>query len=111
MDYEWDERKRQSNLTKHGIDFMDVHRVFDVPHVTLPAGNTTEPRSKTIGPLDDRLATIIFTIRGDAIRVISARRARKNERRDYQAIYPGPDTADEGSDRLGSPSPGGGGWH
>jgi uncharacterized protein len=85
--YEWDERKRLANIEKHDIDFFDVHYVLEGIYLSMPAGNTTEPRFRAIGPLNDILMTIIYTIRGDAIRVISARRARRNERREYQKLH------------------------
>jgi uncharacterized DUF497 family protein len=37
MRFEWDERKRQSNLAKHGLDFLDVSAVFEEPHIVVPS--------------------------------------------------------------------------
>jgi len=38
MTFEWDERKRLSNLEKHGLDFFDVITVFESPHVVVHEG-------------------------------------------------------------------------
>lgn len=86
MDFEWDPAKSDSNIKKHGIDFQDAARVFADPRATTE--NVSRPefgetRSKTVGMVDDELMAVIYTDRGAARRIISARRTRKNERRDY----------------------------
>jgi uncharacterized DUF497 family protein len=88
LEFEWDEGKRLANVAKHGIDFYDVLEVFASPHLEIEARPTNgEPRRLAVGLLDGRLVTIVFTHRGEAIRIISARRARHGERRQYQALY------------------------
>ena len=81
---EWDETKRTSNIKKHGLDFLDVLHVFDGPCL-LATANTVggESRSLAIGMLDDVCVVIIFTLRGTTLRVISMRKARRNERKQY----------------------------
>jgi hypothetical protein len=85
MQFEWDENKNARNLEKHGIDFVKAKDVFADPNsVTFRSGvRHSEERYLTIGIVDDRLITVVFTIRNDRTRIISARRARKKEREVY----------------------------
>lgn len=74
----WDERKRQINLDKHGLDFADLDLAFFVSAVTSPA---KEGRSKAVGRLDDGTIVVIYLALGsEAISVISMRPARRDER-------------------------------
>ena len=86
MRYEWDERKRLSNLEKHSLDFFDVVDVFESTHVVAPSSHSTEERFIAIGTFEGRFVTVIYTMRGEAIRVISFRRARHEERDTYQKL-------------------------
>lgn len=80
MEFEWDERKRQANLAKHGIDFIGVTELFDGrPVITVPGTTPHEERYLTVGQLAGRVITVVWTRRNDAIRFISARRARTAE--------------------------------
>jgi len=88
MQFEWDERKRLANLAKHGIDFSDADLLYEGDHLLEGARAVgDEVREKAIGVIDSRLVALIFTRRGDVIRLISLRRARDDERRRYQAVY------------------------
>ncbi|MFH0787624.1 MAG: BrnT family toxin [Pseudomonadota bacterium] len=89
MNLEWDERKRRSNLEKHGLDFLDVSAVFEAPHVAVPSVNYggKEERFLAIGLFEGRNVTVVYTTRSEAIRVISFRRARYEERQKYQELY------------------------
>ena len=90
MRFAWDERKRLSNLEKHGLDFLDVAIVFEAPHVEVPSTyRVEEPRFLAIGTFEGRYVTVVYTIRSEAIRVISFRRARHEERQKYQELYDG----------------------
>ncbi|MGI2035173.1 BrnT family toxin [Rhizobium panacihumi] len=74
----WDERKRQVNLLKHGLDFADLDLEFFVAAVTSPA---KEGRSKAVGRLRDGTIVVIFLALGsEAISIISMRPARRDER-------------------------------
>lgn len=87
MEFEWDEAKRLANIDKHGLDFLDAPFVFEEAHLIAPARPTgEEQRWLLIGRLDGRYVSIVFTRRGSAIRVISMRRARDEERKRHQAI-------------------------
>jgi uncharacterized protein len=92
MGFEWDEAKRRGNLDKHGIDFLDVRRLFDGrPIVTIRGAYPDEVRSVTTGIIDGRFVTVVWTRRNNAIRIISARRARDAEARAYRALHGGRD--------------------
>ncbi len=88
MRFEWDEAKDEANLTKHGVDFVRARLLFDGrPVVTSPSPFQGEERWLITGFLDDRCYTVIWTLRGEAIRLISARRARDAEERRYRLLY------------------------
>lgn len=90
MDFEWDDAKRQANLAKHGIDFLDARSLFDGrPVVTTRSPDPNEERYLTIGIVNDRFVTAIWTRRGEAIRIISARRTRDAEKRHYHTLHSG----------------------
>ena len=87
MDLEWDARKAAANLRKHGVDFADAATVLDDEHaVTVTDDHIQEERSVTIG-MDalGRLLVVVYTWRGDRIRLISARYTTSRERRQYEA--------------------------
>lgn len=86
MEFEWHEEKRQSNLEKHGVDFRDAIRVFqdekrlwgfDDRHSDF------EDRWWTVGMTHDTVLTVVWTERGGVIRLISARRATRDEQTAY----------------------------
>ena len=84
--YEWDPRKATSNLRKHAVDFADAATVFeDELAVTIDDVNPEEKRFVTIG-MDAlaRVLVVVYTWRGDIIRIISARTAGPEERRQYE---------------------------
>lgn len=88
MDFEWDERKRLTNIEKHGIDFNDADILFGAPYLEGPANTVDgEQRWLVIGMIDDVYVTLVFTRRGSVIRVISMRRARYGERKKYQEVF------------------------
>ena len=86
VEYEWDDRKARSNLEKHGIDFADVVSVLeDELARTIPDEEATERRFVTIG--EDslrRILVVVFTERASRIRIISARKATRLERQQYE---------------------------
>ena len=82
--FEWDEEKNRANLIKHGISFDDASQVFYERVVIKRSNRNDEERWIAIGKLDDRLLTVIFTRRDKAIRIISARRPRPDEKRAYR---------------------------
>lgn len=85
--FEWDEQKWQSNLTKHGLDFLRAKLVFDGrPAIHVPSLHLEEERFLTVGRVDDRFITVVWTWRDTVIRLISARRARDQEVRQYHSL-------------------------
>lgn len=81
--YEWDEPKRLSNLEKHEIDFSTVEYFEWNSAVVVPSNRQGERRFAATGYIGNRLFTVIYTMRGDLIRVISMRKASRKEIRDY----------------------------
>ena len=82
--FEWDDEKRELNLAKHGIDFDGAIEVFHGPIILRRSDRNNEERWTALGYSDNRLIVVVFTRRTDVIRIISARRARKNEERAYR---------------------------
>ncbi len=88
--FEWDERKRQLNLDKHGLDFLRATELFDGrPILSVPARNSAEDRFLSVGELEGRLIAVVWMRRGETMRLISARPARLSERRAYKTAFPG----------------------
>jgi uncharacterized protein len=86
MAYQWDRDKAASNLNKHGIDFADAVSVFsDDLATTVNDERFEEERFITIG-IDafGRVLVVVYTWRGDEIRLISARKATRTERNQYE---------------------------
>lgn len=85
MEFEWDETKPLTNLSKHGIDFIDVPVVFDGEIVTVEDERFSygEQRFVTFGLLQGRVVAIVPTQREEYTRIISARKATKYEQRIY----------------------------
>lgn len=85
MRYEWDEAKRQSNIEKHGIDFIGIEEVFAGEIVTVLDDRFVygEIRCVTVGLLNGRVVVIAHTETDDVIRIISVRKATKNEAINY----------------------------
>ena len=55
MNFEWDERRRRSNLEKHGLDFVDVSAVSEGPHLVVPSVHSSEEeRFLAVGLLEGR---------------------------------------------------------
>jgi uncharacterized protein len=82
--FEWDNQKREFNLAKHSIDFDSAIEVFYGPIILRRSDRNDEERWTALGYSDDRLIVVVFTRRAEVIRIISARRARKNEEREYR---------------------------
>jgi uncharacterized protein len=87
MDSEWDEAKREANIAKHGIDFVAAVKVFDGPFIETEDRRRDygDRRCQALGGIDTGVMQVVYTWRDDRRRIISARRARRNERRAYYA--------------------------
>ena len=79
--FEWYERKRRINVKKHGIDFIDVPEMFDDDVIIIPDERFEygEHRYIGIGLIKGRVVVAAYTERVDNIRIISVRKATKNE--------------------------------
>jgi uncharacterized DUF497 family protein len=86
MAYQWDREKAAANLNKHGIDFADAVSTFsDDLAITVTDERFEEERFITIG-MDDlgRVLVVVYTWRGNEIRLISARKAMRHEQTQYE---------------------------
>ncbi len=89
MQFEWDEEKRESNLAKHGIDFDRAILLWDGRgFIEWQSTQSEEERWLRTGTIDERFMTVIWTSRGEIVRIVSARRARDGEKRKYYENYP-----------------------
>jgi uncharacterized protein len=87
LNFDWDKQKAAINLTKHRVSFLVASEVFNDPDAL-----DTEERSMNYGEVRRRIVglgngiflTVIYTERSDVIRIISARRATRSERREYE---------------------------
>jgi len=88
MQFEWDDEKERKNIAKHGIDFETAAAVFqDINRLEFydEKHSIDEDRYITIGLIDGEayIVMVVYTEREEAIRLISARKATKQERRMY----------------------------
>ena len=88
LEFEWDLRKAAANLAKHGVSFEEAATVFGDPLgriVTDPRHSVGEERFVLLGSSrEKRLLAVMYADRGGVIRIISARKATRRERRDYE---------------------------
>ena len=86
-EYEWDQNKARSNLHKHGIQFADAVAVFSNKFAVMISDEYPDEERFIIIGLDflSRLLVVVYTYRGEnTIRIISARKATKFERQQYE---------------------------
>jgi len=91
MRFEWDEGKSDSNVRNHGIDFADVPQIFSGPMLVDldDREDYGEDRWLGIGWLRDVLTVVVWTEpKEGAVRIISARKANRYERRRYEENLP-----------------------
>jgi uncharacterized protein len=80
MEFEFDPKKSDANKVKHGIDFHEVQNLWDDPDlIEVPVKTTDESRYLVIGRISGIHWSVVITYRGEKIRIISARRSRKEE--------------------------------
>lgn len=85
-DFEWDDEKAAANWRNHGVSFdaaRDVFRDAFAIEWTDDGHGDTEERFVTVGIVESRLLFVSYTLRGERIRIISARDAEPRERRRY----------------------------
>lgn len=86
MIFEFDPKKSLANKAKHGIDFEEAQALWqDARLLEAPARTEDEPRFLAVGRISDACWSAIFTRRGESIRIISVRRARRTEIEHYES--------------------------
>ena len=86
MEFQFDPEKSTQNKKKHGIDFYEAQALWDdADLIEIPAKTVDEQRFMVIGRIEAVHWSGVITYRGDAVRIISVRRSRKEE----IAIYEG----------------------
>jgi len=85
MEIEWDNNKAAANLLKHKIDFEDAKNIFLDTNCLEREDKRDydETRIQVIGIVNQVVLFVVYTKRNGRYRIISARRANKNERRQY----------------------------
>ncbi len=83
--FEWDENKNLNNIKQHGIDFNDAKLVFEEPIIEKVDDRKDygEIRRICLGVMNNYIVVVVYTYRGNKIRIISIRRASSNERKIY----------------------------
>jgi uncharacterized protein len=87
LKFEWDPRKAASNLSKHGVSFQEALKAFADPFARIfddEDHSVEEQREIIIGHSSKRLLVVCFTAQGESVRIISARRATRRERKEYE---------------------------
>ena len=88
LTFEWDPKKAESNIEKHGVSFEEASTAFRDPFsltIDDPLHSKDEARMVQVGISNrNRLVVVVHTERGDDIRIISARKATKKERSQYE---------------------------
>ena len=89
MEIVWDPAKARQNLRKHGVRFADAVMVLDDPYAITLSDSESEPieaRWVTLGAdAQGRVLVVVYTYRGDDLRLITARPAQPHERKEYVA--------------------------
>ncbi len=86
LSFEYDDKKSQSNQTKHGIDFIEAQLLWLDPNlIEIPAITVDEPRYLIVGKIGSKNWSAVITYRGDNIRLISVRRSRDEEVEIYES--------------------------
>lgn len=90
MEFEYDGKKRRTNLEKHGIDFVAAQVLWSDPEwIEIPARTEDEPRWLVIGRIEGKHWSAVVTRRDGRTRIISVRRSRDEEVRIYEGIHEG----------------------
>jgi len=87
MDFEWDAQKNETNARRHGLSFDRAARVFLDPFRAFTIDDREaygEERLTMYGQVEGILLAVTYTMRGNAVRIISARKATRRERKRYE---------------------------
>ena len=86
MEFEFDPRKSETNMAKHGIDFAEAQALWRSKHVLLGAKDALEKRYMVIGTIGQEYWSAIITYRGARIRIISVRKSTPAEIDTYEKL-------------------------
>ncbi len=91
MGFEWDEKKRQANLNKHGVDFVRAAKIFANPVLERLDDRENYPEESRIalGHWEEYFLVVVYAWRGENRRIISAWKAGKNEQEEYYEAIQG----------------------
>jgi uncharacterized DUF497 family protein len=87
VEYQWDPKKAALNSRKHGVDFADAVGVFEEKNALWQEEPIDHYEDRYIALGEDflgRILVVVFTFRGEEIRIIPARKATESERRTYE---------------------------
>lgn len=92
--YEWDEKKEDENIKKHGIDFETATLIWESMTLSERDGRFDygEERFVALGEIDERTIAVVYTWRQGNRRIISARKASRDERKRYYDACAGGET-------------------
>jgi hypothetical protein len=89
MGFEWSAEKAEANRLKHGVRFAEAEAVFEDAYALTMTDDESDPDEQRFISLGignkGRLLVVVYTYRGDDIRIISARVAELHEREEYEA--------------------------
>lgn len=86
MQFDYDRIRSRHNRKKHGIDFREAQILWeDEDRLVIPARSDTEVRYALLGKTKNKICVAFYTLRGDAIRIFSVRRAREKEEQPYDS--------------------------
>lgn len=81
--FEWDENKARANLAKHRVSFETVTECFEGPMLEREDPHSDEDRIIALGAIEGVVFNIVYTYRGNRIRIISARKATRHDHKTY----------------------------
>ena len=88
MIYEWDPKKAKANLRKHGVSFEEALTAFADPLARIfddEDHSVEEQREIIVGySAKERLLVVCFTAQGESVRIFSARKATRREKKEYE---------------------------
>jgi uncharacterized protein len=87
MEFEWDDQKNKANIQKHGFPFTVAADVLSSRHYLKRSERANEDRWLAIGRFGMVLVSVVYTMRKERYRIISIRRARHDEEKEYRSLY------------------------
>jgi uncharacterized DUF497 family protein len=85
MKFKWDPAKAKANIVRHGVSFEEAQGVSaDLQALELLDDSTEEERWRLLGRAGSKILMVVYTERGDTVRIISARKASKREQEVYR---------------------------